>query len=249
MRGFCATAKRRETSSSFRRRSGRRLRVIISRNAHHATTTSTRTLHVRLATVRATRTRASAFEARGASARPRRFEGTPGSGIRAERRSARSVRPTQPPTTRSSARCATWRRCCAAARRRRRPTRHSLRKGRGCRAGPERVSSRDSRLARRLRRRRRKLKRRFQDAHRAEVRARGGARAPAAAAPRATSVRVRLGKDGRLRTPSTPRSAPRTSLRRRLGVAGLGKPAARRTARARAAVAMADARRGGAEAR
>ena len=38
------------------------------------------------------------------------------------------------------------------------------------------------------------------------------------------------GRTGDWRTPSTPRSAPRTSLRRRLGVAGLGKPApARRT--------------------
>ena len=229
MRGFCATAKRRETSSSFRRRSGRRLRVIISRNAHHATTTSTRTRHVRLATVRATRTRASAFEARGASARPRRFEGTPGSGIRAERRSARSVRPTQPPTTRSSARAH-----MAALLRGASPAAHQFRKDAA--ANRTRQLS-DSRLARRLRAA--ATAQTPAQGHRAEYvpATLSGRRSPRATSVRGGSGRTDGGRRPALRAAASPARMAGLENRRR----------ARRVPEA--AVAAADARRGGAEAR
>ena len=173
-------------------------------------------------------------------------------GIRDSRRTTLGafVRPTQPPTTRSSARCATWRRCCAAARAGGARPRHSLRKGRGCRAGPERVSSG---LATRAstRRRRRKLKRRFQDAHRAEVRARGGARAPGRRGP-ARDVRAGAAREGRATGGRRVRRAPRrvlASAPARGGRSGKTDAGAAYERVPEAAVAMADARRGGAEAR
>lgn len=74
---------------------------------------------------------------------------------------------------------------------------------------------------------------------------------PAAAAPRATSVRVRLGKDGRLADAeyAALRAAYLASAPARGGRSGKTDAGAAYERVPEAAVAMADARRGGAEAR